>query len=93
MCSSDLCAKASPSERGDFNDHPTVKPIDLIRYLIRLITPPDGIVLDMFGGSGTTALAAIKEGMKYILVERDAHGVDIAEERIKQATRQERIFV
>ncbi len=87
------CAKASTSERGDENNHPTVKPLDLIKYLIRLITPPDGIVLDMFGGSGTTALACLDLGFPYIVIEKEPDHVFIANERIKQATRQERLFL
>ena len=86
------CAKASTSERGDGNNHPTVKPLDLIKYLVKLITPPDGIVLDMFGGSGTTALACLDLGFPYIVIEKEPDHVFIANERIKQATRQERIF-
>jgi DNA modification methylase len=87
------CAKASSSERGDENNHPTVKPLNLIKYLIRLITPPDGIVLDMFGGSGTTALACLDLGFPYIVIEKEPDHVFIANERIKQATRQERLFL
>lgn len=87
------CAKASTSERGDGNNHPTVKPLDLIKYLVKLITPPDGIVLDMFGGSGTTALACLDLGFPYIVIEKEPDHVFIANERIKQATRQERLFV
>jgi DNA modification methylase len=87
------CAKASTSERGDGNNHPTVKPLDLIKYLVKLITPPDGIVLDMFGGSGTTALACLDLGFPYIVIEKEPDHVFIANERIKQATRQERIFL
>lgn len=87
------CAKASSSERGDENSHPTVKPLDLIKYLVKLITPPDGIVLDMFGGSGTTALACLDLGFPYIVIEKEPDHVFIANERIKQATRQERLFL
>ncbi|OPZ27158.1 MAG: Modification methylase HindIII [Deltaproteobacteria bacterium ADurb.BinA179] len=87
------CAKASTSERGDGNNHPTVKPLDLIKYLVKLITPPDGIVLDMFGGSGTTALACLDLGFPYIVIEKEPDYVFIANERIKQATRQERLFL
>jgi DNA modification methylase len=86
------CAKASTSERGDENNHPTVKPLDLIKYLVKLITPPDGIVLDMFGGSGTTALACLDLGFPYIVIEKEPDYVFIANERIKQATRQARLF-
>ena len=87
------CAKASTSERGDGNNHPTVKPLDLIKYLVKLITPPDGIVLDMFGGSGTTALACLDLGFPYIVIEKEPDHVFIANERIRQAARQERLFV
>lgn len=76
------CAKPSPSERGKFNKHPTVKPVALMRYLCRLVTPPNGIVLDCFGGSGTTALAAREEGFDYILIEQDSDSCVIANQRL-----------
>src|SRR5690606_35283818 len=63
------CAKASRKERGEFNKHPTVKPIALMEYLIKLVTPPEGIVLDPFLGSGTTALAALNLGRFFIGIE------------------------
>lgn len=75
------CAKASKSERGDDNNHPTVKPIKLMRYLCRLITPPGGIVLDPFCGSGSTGVAAIAERMTFIGIEREAEYVEIARRR------------
>lgn len=59
------------------NHHPTVKPIDLMRYLIRLVTPPNGIVLDPFAGSGSTGCAAVMEGKQYILMEMDPEFADI----------------
>ena len=66
------CAKASPSERGKNNKHPTVKPLKLIEYLCKLtMTPAGGVVLDCFGGSGTTALACRNTGRKCILIEKD----------------------
>lgn len=55
--------------------HPTVKPVDLIAYLCRLITPPKGTVLDPFAGSGTTAMAALREGFDAILIEKEARFV------------------
>jgi site-specific DNA-methyltransferase (adenine-specific) len=64
------------------NNHPTIKPVKLISYLCRLITPPGGLVLDPFGGSGTTGLAAVQEGFHYILIEREAEYVEIARRRI-----------
>ena len=60
------CAKASKSDRGDGNIHPTVKPTDLMRYLCRLVTPPGGVVLDPFMGSGSTGKGAVLEGFKFI---------------------------
>ena len=79
-------AKPGKKERnaGDTaNIHPTVKPIQLMRYLIRLITPPGGVVLDPFLGSGTTACAAVLEGFDYIGIEQTPEYADIAEARIK----------
>lgn len=75
------CAKASRKERGEGNDHPTVKPVKLMRYLVKLITPPNGIVLDPFCGSGTTGIACQEEGFGYTLIDMDEHNVDIAKER------------
>jgi site-specific DNA-methyltransferase (adenine-specific) len=76
------CAKASRSERGKDNTHPTVKPIDLMRYLIRLVNPPGGIVLDPFAGSGTTLLAARLEGAQSIGVELDENHCEIIARRL-----------
>jgi len=75
------CAKASKSDRGDGNTHPTVKPTDLMRYLCRLVTPPGGTVLDPFMGSGSTGVAAQLEGFKFIGIERDPAYVAIARSR------------
>ena len=79
------CAKASRSERGNFNDHCTVKPIALMRYLVRLVTRKGGIVLDPFMGSGTTGVAAIQEGMNFVGIERDQHYYEIASRRVNDA--------
>jgi len=68
------------------NHHPTVKPTDLMRYLCRLVTPPEGIVLDPFMGSGSTGKAAMLEGFQFIGVERDEEYMKIAESRIAEAT-------
>jgi hypothetical protein len=65
------------------NNHPTVKPIELMKYLIRLITPPGGTVLDPFNGSGSTGCAAVELGMTYIGCELDERYVDIATRRIE----------
>jgi site-specific DNA-methyltransferase (adenine-specific) len=66
-------AKAPPSERPKVNGiaHPTCKPVALMRWLVKLVTPPEGIVLDPFAGTGTTAEACLDEGFKCILIERD----------------------
>lgn len=65
------------------NNHPTVKPTELMAYLCRLITPPNGTVLDPFNGSGSTGKAAVREGFNYIGCELDAGYVDIANARIQ----------
>jgi len=67
------------------NIHPTVKPTELMRYLCRLVTPKNGIVLDPFMGSGTTGKAAAKEGFNFIGVEMTKEYFEIAEARIKHA--------
>lgn len=64
------------------NGHPTVKPIALMRWLVRLVTPVDGVVLDPFTGSGTTGVAAVQEGRRFIGCEREAEYVEIARRRI-----------
>ena len=69
------------------NLHPTVKPIDLMRWLVRLVTPPGGLVLDPFTGSGTTGAAAVLEDRLFLGVEREAKYVDIACARIAHWTR------
>lgn len=79
------CAKASSSDREDGNNHPTVKPTELMRYLCRLITPPNGIVLDPFMGSGSTGKGAILEGFDFIGMELDPEYVEIAKSRITRA--------
>lgn len=66
---------------GAKNDHPTVKPIALMRYLCRLVTPPGGTVLDPFAGSGTTGVAAVFEGFNFIGAEMDPHSAEIANSR------------
>lgn len=76
------CAKASGAERGDFNDWPTVKPIELMRWLVRLTTRPGGRVLDHFMGSGTTGVACSIEGMEFVGIDNDAHAVSIARRRL-----------
>jgi DNA modification methylase len=72
---------APPGERG--NIHPTVKPITLMRYLVRLVTPPGGTVLDPFMGSGSTGCAAMLEAMQFIGIELSAEYLEIARRRIE----------
>jgi site-specific DNA-methyltransferase (adenine-specific) len=86
------CAKASKKERGEGNTHPTVKPLKLISYLITLVTPPNGICLDIFEGSGTHALACIENGFKYIGFELEKKYYDIATERIADKMAQISLF-
>lgn len=64
------------------NDHPTVKPLDLMAWLCRLVTPPGGLILDPFNGSGSTGLAALDGGFRYIGIDLDQHYLDITRERI-----------
>jgi hypothetical protein len=64
------------------NVHPTVKPIELMRWLVRLVTPPGGLVLDPFAGSGTTGCAAVLEGFDFVGIEREPEYVEIAKARI-----------
>jgi site-specific DNA-methyltransferase (adenine-specific) len=64
------------------NHHPTVKPVALMRWLVRLVTPPGGTVLDPFAGSGTTGIAAALEGFQFLGMEQDAEYARIAEARI-----------
>lgn len=77
----------SPQHIPRSNVHPTVKPVELMRHLVRLVTPQGGTVLDPFLGSGTTALAAEQEGFAWIGIEREAEYVKIAEARLAGAQR------
>lgn len=79
------CAKASKSDRGEGNVHPTVKPTELMRYLCRLVTPAGGLVLDPFMGSGSTAKAARLEGLRFVGCELSAEYIEIATRRILSA--------
>jgi site-specific DNA-methyltransferase (adenine-specific) len=76
-------AKPAKSEKGTINTHPTVKPVTLMDWLIRLVTPPGGVVLDPFLGSGTTGVAAVKGGFGFIGIEREAEYLAIARARIE----------
>lgn len=81
------CAKSSKSERnkgleGFANIHPTIKPVRLMQYLVRLVTPKGGLVLDPFNGSGTTGIACKLEDMKYVGIELDPEYVKISKARV-----------
>ncbi len=77
------CAKASSRERGESNSHPTVKPLKLMEYLLKLVAPPgDPIVLDPFMGSGSTLVAAKNLGIRAIGIEIDKDYCEIAQKRI-----------
>lgn len=77
-------AKADPGERhyAGTNKHPTVKPVSLMRWLCRLVTPKGGLVLDPFMGSGSTGIAALAEGFRFLGIEREAEYVELARRRI-----------
>lgn len=80
-------AKAGTAERPRLPDgtaHPTVKPVDLMCWLVRLVTPPDGLVLDPFAGSGTTAEACIIENFRCVLVERDPKSAELIRQRLRK---------
>lgn len=77
-------AKADAEDRLG-SKHPTVKPVDLMAWLCRLVTPPGGVILDPFAGTGTTGLAAMREGFDCILIEREAEYVADIERRLAWA--------
>ena len=87
------CAKASKSDRNegleDSNPHPTVKPTTLMRYLIKLVTPAGGTVLDPFTGSGSTGKAALLDGYKFVGAELTEEYLPIIEGRLRWAIEQE----
>ena len=82
------CAKASKADRDEGNNHPTVKPTALMRYLCKLVTPLNGIILDPFMGSGSTGKAATLERFNFIGIDLSAEYVAIAQARINAATKQ-----
>ena len=83
-------AKAPKSERPNVNgvQHPTVKPLAIMRWLIRLVTPPGGVVLDPFAGSGTTIEAALIEGFNPVGIEMEPDYLPLIQHRIDRATPQ-----
>ena len=76
-------AKASKKEK-DGSDHPTVKPLELMKYLVRLVTPKEGLVLDPFAGTGTTGEAAILENRKYYLIEKTQKYIPVINKRLNK---------
>lgn len=74
-------AKADAADRCG-SKHPTVKPVDLMAYLVRLVTPPGGVTLDPFAGSGSTGMACLREGFRCVLIEREAEYVTDIERRL-----------
>lgn len=77
------CKKPDASERGGNNSHPTVKPINLMRHLARMITPEGGVLLDPFMGSGSTGVAALREGFRFSGIEMAEEYYQIANQRLK----------
>ena len=75
-------ARAEGNAKGNKNNHPTVKPTELMAYLCRLVTPPGGLILDPFMGSGSTGKAAIREGFRFVGMELSQEYADIAAARI-----------
>jgi len=75
--------RATRKERGEYNDHPTPKPISLMRYLVRVFAPKGSTVLDPFNGSGSTGIGALQEGCNFIGIDLSQHYCDIANRRIQ----------
>ena len=82
------CAKSSKSERGENNNHPTVKPIKLMEYLVKLVTIEGAAVLDPFCGSGSTLIACSNLGRNWIGIDNETAYVDIANKRLANTYRQ-----
>jgi adenine-specific DNA-methyltransferase len=75
--------RVTRKERGEYNNHPTPKPVALMRYLIKIYTPEGGTVLDPFCGSGTTGIAAMLEGRKFLGIDLDDDYINIAQRRVE----------
>lgn len=84
-------AKSASQRGGAENAHPTVKNLDLMRWLVRLVTPRGGLVLDAFGGSGSTGVAALLEGCRFTAAEQDAEHYAFARRRLEAAERGETV--
>lgn len=78
-------SKATKKDRGEGNTHPTVKPVKLMEWLVKMITPTNGKCLDPFMGSGSTGIAAIRTGRKFIGIEMDEGYFQIAKKRIEES--------
>ena len=76
------CPNPTAEEKGDGKDHPTVKPVELMRWLIKLVTPPGGTVLEPFAGSGTTLVAAHRDNFRVIAIEKEPRFCDIITKRM-----------
>ena len=82
------CSKAGRSERGEGNKHPTVKPLKLMRYLLKLITQPQvNMILDPFAGSGTTGVACALAGLPCVLIEKEEEYYRTCIERVRWAAK------
>lgn len=78
-------SKATKKDRGEGNNHPTVKPVKLMEWLVKMVTPKNGKCLDPFMGSGSTGVAALNTGRKFIGIEMDSEYYQIAQKRIEEA--------
>lgn len=74
-----------PVTPSNYADHPAAKPLALMRYLVRKLVKPGGLVLDPFGGSGSTAVACVMEGRRCLLVEKDPEYALLAQRRVSKA--------
>tara|TARA_R100001082_G_scaffold12297_1_gene6553 strand:+ start:234 stop:1040 length:807 start_codon:yes stop_codon:yes gene_type:complete len=86
------CAKADVNDRNKYNTHPTVKPVKLMEYLIRLVCNKGSLILDPFMGSGTTGKAALQQGMDFIGIEQNAKYIKIAKKRLNKVAYQQDLF-
>jgi len=86
------CAKAAKSDRGEGNIHPTVKPVALMEYLIKLVTPQGDQILEPFGGSGTTLIAAERIGMRCSAIELNPQYCDVIVKRWETLTGQKAVL-
>jgi site-specific DNA-methyltransferase (adenine-specific) len=88
-----FCAKASREERGEGNSHPTVKPLALMEWLVRLACPAGGLVLDPFAGSGTTILACLRTDRRCLAIEREPRYAEIIRARAAREEAREPLFL